>query len=178
MTNEDFIYESLALSNDFYELKLPYDWMVKKIISRIGEPPSGVSYPIWAWHTWEGKRKRRDLRKRGYGNKGTKLVQMEIEVPDQEVFLTDFDLWVAILNGFNLNIESEEGFENDWYCLQAAENSEHYADYKKDIIESWDKCIEPAVHNEMYMPDVKSIQATFWEIRSEYVKRTQPFVCR
>ena len=83
--------ESLALPYEFAEFKMPYDWLIDKMISLIGNPPAGVKYPVWAWHTWEGKRKRRDLRNSGYGNKGTRLVQMEIEIPDHEVVLTDFD---------------------------------------------------------------------------------------
>ena len=170
--------ESLALPYEFAEFKMPYDWLVDKMISLIGNPPAGVKYPVWAWYTWEGKRKRRDLRNSGYGNKGTRLVQMEIEIPGHEVVLTDFDLWVAVLNGLNLNIRSEEEFEKDYFCLQAAKKSEHYTDYMNDIIKSWDKCIEPTSSDNIFLPEEKSIQATFWELKKEQVKQVWHFVCR
>lgn len=170
--------ENLSLIGDIPEFKMQYDWLADKMKLIVGKAPAGVKYPIWAWHTWEGKRKRRDLRNNGYGNKGTRMVQLEIEIPDQDVLLTDFDLWVAILNGFNLNIESEDDFERDYYCLQTAEKSEHYTEYMEEIIKSWDKCIEPAGHNNMFMSEEKSIQATFWELKKEQVKKVWHFVCR
>ena len=34
------------------EWKSQYDWLVQQMKRRIGPPPPGVSYPVWAWHTW------------------------------------------------------------------------------------------------------------------------------
>ena len=40
-----------------------YDWLVRQMKHRIGAPPEGVSYPVWAWYMWEGVRKKPDLRR-------------------------------------------------------------------------------------------------------------------
>jgi hypothetical protein len=40
--------------------RFEYDWMVEQMRIRIGNPPPGVRYPVWAWHQWEGKRKKPD----------------------------------------------------------------------------------------------------------------------
>ena len=39
-----------------------YNWLVQEMKERVGEPPKGVSYPVWAWYMWEGARKKPDLR--------------------------------------------------------------------------------------------------------------------
>ena len=35
----------------------PYNWMVAQMEDRIGKRPEGVTYPIWAWHTYSWKHK-------------------------------------------------------------------------------------------------------------------------
>ena len=36
------------------QLKEAYDWLVDQMNQKIGLPPLGVEYPIWAWHTFCG----------------------------------------------------------------------------------------------------------------------------
>lgn len=92
-TNENH----LCCDGDF---RFAYDWLTDKMRCMVGEPPKNIKYPIWAWYMWEGKRKRRDLRYGGYAKRGTPLVQLEIEVPDNEVVLSDFDDWhIVIMRG-------------------------------------------------------------------------------
>ena len=84
------------------EWERQYDWLVEQMKKRIGPPPNGVSYPVWAWHTWEGVRKKPDLRRERWGNgwKGERFVCLEIDVPDKDVLLSDFDSWsIILLNG-------------------------------------------------------------------------------
>ena len=44
-----------------------YQWMTEQMKKRIGEPPEGVLFPVWAWYQWDGKRKRPDMRVHGRG---------------------------------------------------------------------------------------------------------------
>ncbi len=39
-----------------------YEWLISQMIKRIGPPPEGVVYPVWAWYKQNGKRKKTDLR--------------------------------------------------------------------------------------------------------------------
>ena len=39
-----------------------YDWLVAQMKKRIGPPPEGVKYPVWAWYRWSLTKKRPDLR--------------------------------------------------------------------------------------------------------------------
>lgn len=76
-----------------------YNRLVLQMKKRIGDPPEGVIYPVWAWHTQCSKRHKPDLRSERWANgyDGEKFVCLEIEVPDEQVLLSDFDLWSLIL---------------------------------------------------------------------------------
>ena len=81
------------------DLKDSYLWMSDQMSKRIGPPPSGVRFPVWAWYQWEGIRKRPDMRHHCRGsNKEEEIVLLTIEVPDDQVLLSDFDYWHFVLN--------------------------------------------------------------------------------
>ena len=170
---------SLIFDEYYSAYKMHYDWLIGKMKLLIGNPPDGVEYPIWAWHTWEGKRKRRDLRCRGYGTRGKRKVQMEIEIPDTQVLLTDFDLWCAMMNGFNLNISTETDLDKDYADLHSAMKSNNYDLFREQIIKSWDKCIGcNQCYNELFMCKKRSVQATFWELKKNQIRKVWHFTCR
>ena len=81
------------IATDWFENS--YLWMAEQMKKRIGEPPEGVIFPVWAWYQWEGMRKRPDMRVHGrnWGEKGTPVVLLTIEVPDNLVLLSDFDFF-------------------------------------------------------------------------------------
>lgn len=45
-----------------------YNWLVPQMRERIGEPPKGIRYPVWAWHTQRSKRQKPDLRSERWSN--------------------------------------------------------------------------------------------------------------
>lgn len=94
---EEFLENGVLRGNPEYIeeefFKEPYEWMIEQMKKRIGNPPDGVTIPIWAWYQWEGKRKRPDMRScgRGWGEKSTPIVLLTIDVPNDCVLLSDFD---------------------------------------------------------------------------------------
>ena len=91
-----------------------YNWLVLQMKKRIGDPPEGVIYPVWAWHTQRSKRHKPDLRSERWANgyDGEKFVCLEIEVPDEQVLLSDFDLWsLILLDSIITETEEEEKTE-------------------------------------------------------------------
>jgi len=38
-----------------------YNWLVEQMKHGIGNPPQGVVYPIWAWHTLDAQPAKVDL---------------------------------------------------------------------------------------------------------------------
>lgn len=99
--------------------KLQYDWIVSQMIDRIGDKPVGVDYPVWAWYQKYGKRKKPDLRweRWHFGWKGERFVCLEIEIPDRDVLLSDFNVWSGILNDSLLSKRTRNWNESITGCL-------------------------------------------------------------
>jgi len=72
------------------QFEAAYEWLAEQMEQRIGKRPEGVRFPVWAWYKYGGKRKS-DLRKVrwSYGNGGQRFVCLELEVPDDQVLLSD-----------------------------------------------------------------------------------------
>lgn len=150
-----------------------YDWMAEQMRARIGEPPPGVQYPIWAWHTLSWEHKQPDLRRIEFRGYKKPMVCLEIEIPDSHVLLSDEEAWHSILNDGYLGCsknEAEYEAEAAWFDSLPEEQQ---AKVKR---KSWERIfdIDPPVDNGwdrigMY------IQATFWELRLEQVKKVRRF---
>ena len=141
------------------EFRNAYNWLSKKMVQKIGH--SKVKYPVWGWYCIDGKNKKPDLRLSGYGERGKELVCLEIEIPDEKVVLSDYDLWHFVLN--------------DIYLFDDDEELDDLEDITKEEKEkSWDKIFvdESNIEANSY------IQATFFELRKENIKKAQFFKAR
>lgn len=73
---------------------LGYEWLIKVMEERIGTRPLNDCFPIWAWYQYSSvDKKRPDLRETGHLEKGEVGVRIEIEKDDNEVLLSDYELW-------------------------------------------------------------------------------------
>ena len=92
-----------------------YGWIARKMRERIGPPPEGAGYPVWAWHTQRWKHKKPDLRReRWHCGPGNEMYAcIEIEIPDSQVLLSDFDEWHCVLNGCLVSDTEEENEKQD-----------------------------------------------------------------
>ena len=176
------------------ELLFAYDWMAEKM-QQHGlkglKPPPGVKYPIWAWYTWEGKRKRRDMRESGYAERGTKIVQLTIEVDNSDILLSDFDLYHHVLNYWYLPLSEADDneFEKNykrlglkWGDWQNSDIQTTEMDFiRSKIKDSWDRVFDLEREDDGYLYGLnsgKSIQATFWCLRREQVLKAENFIAR
>jgi hypothetical protein len=84
-----------------------------------------------------------------------------------------------MMSGFNLDIKSEEDFDKDNSDFEMAEKSENCELYREEIINSWDKCIgcDQSINN-MFMYKERSVQATFWELHKDQIRKVWHFTCR
>lgn len=141
-----------------------YRWMADQMVKRIGEPPEGVIYPVWLWYQWEGKRSRIDMRGHGrhWGKKGSPIVLLTVDAPDDCVLLSDFDYWHVVLNDGDLvfpfsktavytESEKKKSWENIFDISCAYDGDEHLS---------------------------LSTQATLWEIKREWVVKEEYFTSR
>lgn len=82
------------------ENRYAYDWLVEQMRQRIGNPPlPEINYPLWAWYQYDSRKKPHPPKpplKKGEPYS----VYLEIELPDNEVVLTDFTLWINCMNGW------------------------------------------------------------------------------
>ena len=94
------------LSNDYSfileDFDIPYKWMYSQMTNRIYEFDDSM---IWVWT------KRPDLRCSGYLEKGKKGVLLEIEISEDNVLLSEFDLWHLPLMDITVEIYEDEQIE-------------------------------------------------------------------
>lgn len=153
--------ENRIVIDDF---KDSYRWMVEQMKNRIGNPPDDVTFPMWAWYQWEGKRKRPDMRTHGYGwgDRGTPIVLMTMDVPDEQVLLSDFDYWHVVLNDGELIIPY---IENAVYT-------------KEEKRKSWENIFDITCPYDKDRTMGLSTQATMWEIRKEWLIKVEHFLSK
>lgn len=141
-----------------------YNWMAEQMKKRIGDPPEGVKWPVWAWYQWEGRRKRPDMRHHGrWSDKGAPIVLLTIDVPDNQVLLSDFDYWHSVLNDGDIIFPYDE---NAVYSKEERQKSwENIFDYE-------------CTFSDEELPGGLSTQATMWEIKAEWVLKAEHFRVR
>lgn len=89
--NEKYVWE---------EFLRPYHWMMSQMVKRV--PDYNEGYPIWLWP------EKQDLRHSGYKERGTMAVYLEIEIPESQVLLSDFNAWhVVLMDSVILDYEDE-----------------------------------------------------------------------
>ncbi len=174
---EECVYKQLLKTGKYHcdismspmqELRNEYDWLVGQMKKRIGAPPEGVTYPVWAWYQLNGKRCKPDLRRErwGYGLKGDIYVCMEIDVPDENVLLSDFDAWsIILLHGLLSDTEKEDDILNARYDTLSV------ADRIRMKERNWEKAFILSPVNNEWMRRGDTIQATFWELKKDNLKR-------
>lgn len=147
------------------------------MIDRIGDSSYKFSiYPIWGWYIYNGLHKKPDLRCSGHGASGKQMVCIELEISDNKVLLSDFDLWHYVLNNWYLgDSTNEEELDDEWEWLDTLPKQE-----RQNIIEkSWDKIFNiKKPLNGRFNSSGEYIQGTFWELRFNEVKKAQIFEAR
>lgn len=157
------------------DFKIPYAWMVKQMDNRNINHPEGLILPIWAWHTRNWKHKKPDLREAAYDVKGEKCVLLEIEIPDGEVLLSDYDEWHYVLND-SWNDDSMN--EEEWEKMQEEFDKLPFLEQEKLKKESWEKIFDVTPFQNEWRTKGRYIQACFWELRLENVNKVWHFTCK
>lgn len=147
-----------------------YDWMVSQMEQRIGAATPGVKYPIWAWYTLEGKNEKPDLRKTEFRYYRENQACIELEVPDQDVLLSDECDWHIVLNNWYLIKDGtgDNEFDREYEWFKTLPETEQEIVKRK----SWENIFHVRDENE---EPKQYVQATFWELRLEYVRGVRFF---
>jgi len=149
-----------------------YDWLAGKMEERIGPPPEGIRFPVWAWYRQNGKHRKPDLRSERWccGNSGGVYVCMEISIPPEKVVLSDFDEWHCVLNDCLISDTEEEDAAQDQF-FTALSVSEQIA-YKD---RNWERIFNVRTFKNNWTSHGYWVQATFWELRKEDVRKIRFF---
>jgi hypothetical protein len=145
-----------------------YRWMREEMLARLGPPPAPVLYPIWAWYRYDDKRRCNPA------SAADNPVLLQIEIPDDQVLLSNFDSWHCVLNGFYFaRTEREERrFERSYEAAGLTpQNVQTDPDFGRAIRESWRLIFQPRLRT-IHTSSPFCIQATFWELRLDQVRRT------
>lgn len=136
----------VTLAQEDPHFRRPYDWLVGHMVARGMTRPGPNVYPLWAWTT-EQRLRECYAAYEDEPAKDPEGVLVEIEVPDDQVLLSDYMLWHCVLNGTNASDEDRAlwpklVFDLNWY--------------------------DPYYHGDA-APDP---QATFWTLHLHQVRRT------
>ena len=175
----------IELTKEEENFDYAYDWMIQEMKARIGDCKNVGDYPIWAWYQYENHKKRRpDLRCSGFFEKGTKAVRIEFEKAEQDVLLSDFDLWLYVLNYWYIPDTEEESLHFDKLLEESGVNfidKEDYTPEMRQLVEdSWTKIFDMNYSSkDLADPfEKKSIQATFWQLSVDDITKVDYFTAR
>ena len=158
--------------NDGWDYDAPYNWMVAQMENRIGKRPEGVTYPIWAWHTYNWKHKKPDLRTDWFRGRHGVHTCIEIDVPDNAVLLSDEENWHFVLNDWYFSgAKSEEEYKRDDAEYEALPEDEKRRARKK----SWERIFEVEPIDIEWHRQGCYVQAVFWEITLGQVRKVTWF---
>lgn len=166
-----------------FEWRMSYAWMIVQMRKRIGPAPKGIKWPVWAWFQYLDSTKRKpDLRYSEF-KKHEKSVRIEIEIPDDEVLLSDYSLWHLPLNkgpiyktmkedkDFDRRLEEFIGIELHKY----PSNKPYPEPFHSEMLKSWELIFEMKKFTRSKYCGVdtfkeKMIQATFWKFTIDQVR--------
>lgn len=129
---------------------------------------------MWAWYQYNSAKSRKPLRSWLDIQEGVSAY-MEIEIPDNEVLLSDFCNWHNVLNQYPLTnwkriskkidlLEKEDGKSLDF--------DDYPVEIQKEIEQSWEAIFDLERRDKEVGRTHKrnrSIQATFWMLKPENV---------
>jgi len=155
-----------------FEYRKAYDWMNRQMEKRIERKPEGVKYPIWAWHTMDWQHKKPDLRRTEFRYENEDMVCIELDIPDDDILLSDEENWHFVLNDSYFNCAGNEQ-EYD----EAEERYDALTETEQQQLkeESWEKIFDVEPFENDYFLKGRYIQATFWEIKAEHIISVRTF---
>lgn len=131
-----------------FGFKKAYDWLANKMEDKTPKP-DGVSYPVWAWHLIDGENTKPDRRTTLFSGYDKLDTIIELEIPDNEVTLTDFDDWHYVISDWAYQSDEDYEANPEWEPTE------------EEKLASWDVVFN--VNNKKY------VQACFWRIMPENI---------
>lgn len=119
--------EGYLTSNEDYKVfPKEYNWMYDEYVKRcnIKERDSNKGL-VWCW------KDKPDLRRRGYHDRGTDLVLLKLNIDNDKVLASDFNVWHFVLNDWSVALNEEE--EEYYFNLKSSNDVR----YEEEKLKSW-----------------------------------------
>ena len=145
-----------------------YHWMAGQMAARIGPPTGRSRYPVWGWV------EKPDLRESGHLPAGDKGYRLTVEIPEERMLLSDFDMWHFVLNGDYLPVS-----EADEVRFEASQRKLGGRARRAEIEASWPRIFElDGERDRDWWGESPRLQATFWHVERSEVLVAPPFTAR
>lgn len=164
-------YNSKERSDNWADFKNAYLWMVEEMTKRNILAPENCDLPLWAWHTTDWHHDCPDFEYMNYSNNGNQVC-LEVEVPDEEVLLSDYDTWHYVLN--NMYFEDSKT-EEEWEKFRAEFELLDSDSKRRVTIKSWQKVFNTRAEKTEWYSVGRNIQATFWKLKKDYIVKVINF---
>ncbi|GFZ27372.1 DUF3841 domain-containing protein [Lactobacillus corticis] len=143
-----------------------YNWMIQQMINKIGPSKRPNAYPIWAWYrSHDYKHQRPDFR---WALDYPDEVCIELEIPENQVLLSDFESWHFVLNNWfysDATSEKEWNHQDKWFESLPK-------DQQRQVKEnSWQRIFDITPRYGEWDKNGDSVQACFWSLRKEQIRR-------
>ena len=175
LQNNGIAYCTKPSWGDDHAFRRAYHWMAEQMRQRIGEPPvAEIEFPLWAWYQYKSAKNKKPPRSPHNISEGVSAY-IEIEIPDNEVLLSDFSSWHSPLNEGPLTDWKRIFKETDRLDKEAGRLlsfDEYPSNIQKDIEKSWEGVFDLDTRNKDLGRTHKrnrSIQATFWALKPEHI---------
>jgi len=159
-------------------------WMESQMITYIGHPANGIALPLWAWYRYNNDRHQRpDLRRSGHLPRGTRGYRIEFVIPDDDVLLSDSELWHYVLNYWYFPDSERDGATSSALhdCPPCSwSQPPRNQCVNKMIWISWERVFDLDWSDEYVAAprENQSIQATFWQLDLVQVTTVDSFIAR
>ena len=172
------VYQQLISNGFFYcnpnksenlkhpDFKLAYQWMTKQLRARLAPPCNQIITPLWArYRSYAYHYQRPDFRwARDYPDE----VCIEYDIPDDEVLLSDFEIWHFVLNDwYYSSATSEKEWEQDERRFDALSKVEQ----QRIKEESWQQIFDITLRHGEWTRNGDVVQGCFWLLRLNQVRR-------
>ena len=155
---------------------------------RVGPPPSGVRFPIWAYFKQQGETSGKPYMRAYRRLYDGPLDCMRLEVDEARALLSDEDDWHFPLNYWYLSASRADSDAFDDWVASLGVGFRSISDWSQDspalrevrrcVEDSWSLMFDLDGPRDEYghFPSIKrSYQATFWELRREDVVSVEHF---
>lgn len=143
-----------------------YRWMIKQMENKFGPTKEKNCYPIWAWYrSHDYKHQHPDFRwVRDYPDE----VCMELEIPEEQVLLSDFEGWHFVLNDWYYSDATSEvqwDRQEKWFDNLPKDRQQQIKE------QSWQRIFDITPHKGEWTKNGDVVQACFWSINKEQVQK-------